>query len=80
MNKDILAKMETRRNAKPNTDIYNQLDEEIKRQCHAAKEMLLTEQCEMVKQLYSACKSQQMHTHIRKVTDRKNNTGLNQIY
>ena len=42
MTKDILDKMDTRRKAKPNTDVYKQLDEEIKHECHAAKERMLT--------------------------------------
>ena len=46
MTKDILDKMDTRRKAKPNTDVYKQLDEEIKSECHAAKERMLTEQCD----------------------------------
>ena len=36
--KDIFDKMDTIRKAKPNTDVYKQLDEEIKSECHAAKE------------------------------------------
>ena len=39
MTKDILAKM----GAKPNTDIYKQLNQEIKREGHATKERMLTE-------------------------------------
>ena len=44
MSKDILDKMDTRRKAKPNTDVYKQPDEEIKSKCHAAKQIMLTEQ------------------------------------
>ena len=43
MTKDILDKMDTRRKAKPNTDVYKQLDEEIKSECHAAKERIRTQ-------------------------------------
>ena len=76
MTKDILAKMDTRRKAKQNTDAYNQLDEEIKRECHAAKERMLTEQCDLIEQLDTAHKYHQTHAQIRKVTGRKNNAGV----
>ena len=46
--KDILAKMDARRKVKLNRDIYKQLDEEIKHECHAAKERTLPEQCEII--------------------------------
>ena len=68
----MLTKMYARRKTKPNTYIYKQLDEEIKRECYAAKESMLTEQCEMIEQLDSANKSHQTHTQIEKVTSRKN--------
>ena len=51
MTKDILDKIDTRRKAKPNTDVYKQLDEEIKSECHAAMERMLTEQCDLIEQL-----------------------------
>ena len=70
MIKDILDKMDTRRKAKPNTDVYKQLDEEIKNECHAAKERMLTEQCDLIEQLESAHKFHQMHALICKVTGR----------
>ena len=76
MTKDILDKMDTRRKAKPNTDVYKQLDEEIKSECHAAKERMLTEQCDLIEQLESAYKFHQTHTQIRKVTGRGNNAGV----
>ena len=38
MTKDVLDKMDTRRKSKPNTDVYKQLDKEIKGEWHAAKE------------------------------------------
>ena len=67
MTKDILDKMGTRRKAKPNTEVYKQLDEEIKSECHAAKEIMLTEQCDSIEQLESAHKFHQTHARIRKV-------------
>ena len=76
MTKDILDKMDTRRKAKPNTDVYKQLDEEIKSECHAANEIMLTEQCDLIEQLESAYKFHQTHAHIRKVTGRGNNAGV----
>ena len=76
MTKDILDKMDTRRKAKPNTDVYKQLDEEIKSECHAAKERMLTEQCDLIEQLESAHKFHQTHAQIRKVTGRGNNAGV----
>ena len=48
MAKDILEKMDTRRKAKPNTDVYKQLDEEIKSECHTTKERILIEQCDLI--------------------------------
>ena len=51
MTKDSLDKMDTRRKAKLNTDVYKQLDEEIKTECHAAMERMLTEQCDLIEQL-----------------------------
>ena len=52
--------------------IYNQLDEEIKSECRAAMEIMITEQCEIIEQLDSANKTHQMHTQISTVTGRKN--------
>ena len=72
----MLAKMYTRRKDKPNTYIYKQLEEEIKRECHAAKERMLTEQCDIIEQLNSAHKPHQRYTQIRKVTGRKNIVGV----
>ena len=69
MTKDILYKMDTRRKAKPNTDVYKQLDEEIiKNECHAAKERMLTEQCDLIVQSESAHKFHRVHAQIHKVT------------
>ena len=68
--------MNTRRKAKRNTDVYKQLDEEIKSECHAAKEIILTEQCNLSGQLESAHKFHQTHAQIRKVTGRRSNPGV----
>ena len=68
--------MDTRRKVKPNTDVYKQLDGEIKSECHAAKERMLTEQCDLIEQLESAHKFHQMHAQLRKVTGRGNNAGV----
>ena len=51
MTKDILDKIDIRKKAKPNTDIFKQLDDEIKSECHTAKERMLTEQCDLIEQL-----------------------------
>ena len=69
MTKDILDKLDTRRKAKPNTK-YKQLDEEIKRECHATKERMLTEQCDLIEQLEFAHMFHQTHAQLRKVTGR----------
>ena len=74
--KDILDKMDTRRKAKPNTIVYKQLDKKIKCECHAAKERMLTEQCDLIEQLKSTHKVHQTHAQIRKVTGRGNNAGV----
>ena len=76
MIKDILDKMDTRRKAKPNTNVYKQLDEEIKSECHAEKERMLTEQCDLIEQLESAHKFHQTHAQIRNVTGRGKNAGV----
>ena len=51
MAKDILAKTDARMKTKPITDIYNQLDDEIK--YHASNEIMSMEQCEMFEQFES---------------------------
>ena len=61
MTKDILDNMYTRRTAKPNTDVYKQLDKKIKSECHVAKDIILTEQYDLIEQLESAHKFH--HTH-----------------
>ena len=76
MTNDILDKIDTRRKAKPNTDVYKQLEEEIKSEWHAAKERMLTEQCDLIEQLESAHKFHQKHAQIRKVTGRGTNAGV----
>ena len=76
MTKDISDKMDTRMKVKPNTDVYKQLDEEIKSECHAAKEIMLTEQCDLIEQLESTHKFHQTHAQLRKVTGRRNNEGV----
>ncbi len=76
MTQDILKKMAERRLAKSNTDEYNKLDAEIRGECQAAKEMMLTEQCEKIEQLEAAHKSHQMHAQIRQVTGRKQSAGV----
>ena len=68
MTKYILDKMDTRRKEKTNTDVYKQLDEEIKSECHAAKERILIEQCYLIEQLESAHKFHQTHAQLHKVT------------
>ena len=67
MTKDILDKMDTRRKAKPNTNVYKQLAEKIKSECHAANARMLTVQCGLIEQLESAHKFHQRHAHMYKV-------------
>ena len=77
MTKDILDKMDTGSKATPNTDdVYKQLAEEIKSECHVAKQRMLTEQCVLIEQLESANKFHQTHAQIRKVTGRGNIAGV----
>ena len=71
MTSDILQKMERRRLAKSNVDEYSRLDEEIRRECQTAQELMLTAQCEKIEQLDAAHKSNQVHAQIRQDTDRK---------
>ena len=71
MTSDILQKMERRRLAKSNTDEYNKLDAEIRRECQTAKELMLTSQCEKIEQRDAAHKSIQVHAQIRQTTARK---------
>ena len=71
MTSDILQKMERRRLAKSNVDEYNKLDEEIRRECQPAKELMLTAQCEKIEQLEAAHESNQAHAQIRHATGRK---------
>ena len=58
--------------AKSNVDEYNKLDAEI-RECQKAKELMLTAQCEKIKQLNAAHKSNQVQAQIRQATSRKQN-------
>ena len=76
MTKYILGKMDTRRKVKTNTDVYKQLDKEIKSECHAAKMRMLTEQWDLIEQLESAHKFHQTHAQLRKLTGRRNNAGV----
>ena len=76
MTKDILDKMDTRRKAKSNTNVYKQLDEEIKSECHAEKERMLIEQCDLIEQLESTHKLHQTHAQIRNITGREENAGI----
>ena len=77
--------MDTRRKAKLNTDVYKQLNEDIKNECHAAKASMLTAQCDLIEQLESAHKIEQLESahkfHLRraqicKVTGRGNKAGV----
>ena len=72
----ILQKMEQRRLAKGNVDLYNLLDREIRQDFRTAKETMLTEQCQVIEQLDAAHKSNLMHSQIKLVTGKKrgNNT------
>ena len=76
MTAPILQKMEQMRLAKGNVALYNLLDTEIRQDCRTAKEIMLTEQCQVNEQLDAAHKSNLMHSHIKLVTGRKrgNNT------
>ena len=71
---DILQKMERRRLAKSNVDEYNKLDAEIRKECHTAKELIITAQCEKIEQLDAVHKSNQVPAQIRQVIGRKQRT------
>ena len=76
MTSPILQKMKHRRLAKGNVVLYNLLDRDIRQECRTANETMLTEQCQVIEQLYAAHKSNHMHSQIKLVTGRKrgNNT------
>ena len=76
MTAPILQKMEQRRLAKGNVALYNLLDREIRQDCRTAKEAMLIEQCQVIKQLDAAHKSKLMHSQIKLVIGRTrgNNT------
>ena len=69
MTAPILQKMNQRRLAKGDDDLYNLLQKEIKQACIEAKEAWLNEQCQLIEQ--HAHKTNLMHCQIKKVTGKK---------
>ena len=51
MTNDILDMMEERRLLKHNEGLYRQKDAAIKRECHKAKDKMLSQQCDLIEQL-----------------------------
>ena len=65
MTAPILQKINQRRLAKGDDDIYNLLHKEIKQACIEAKEARLNEQCQLIEQLDAALKTNLMHCQIK---------------
>ena len=75
MTAPILQKMNQRRLAKGDDDLYNLLHKEIKQDCIEAKEVWLNEQCQLIEQLDAAHKTNLMHCQIKEVTGKKRGNG-----
>ena len=75
MTAPILQKMNQRRLAKGDNDLYNLLHNEIKQACIEAKEAWLNEQCQLIEQLDAAHKTNLMHCQIKEVTGKKRGNG-----
>ena len=76
MTDPILQKMNQRRLAKGDDDLYNMLHKEIKQACIEAKEAWLNEQCQLIEQLDAAQKTNPMHCLIKEVTGKKRGNGM----
>ena len=72
MTAPILQKINQRRLAKGDDDIYNLLHKEIKQACIEA---WLNEQCQLIEQLDAAHKTNLMHCQIKEVTGKKRGNG-----
>ena len=75
MTAPILQKMNQRRLAKGDDDLYNMLHKKIKQACIEAKEAWLNEQCQLIEQLDAAHKTNLMHCLIKEVTGKKRGNG-----
>ena len=77
MTAHLLQKMNQRRLAKGDDDLYNLLllHKEIKQACIEAKEARLNEQCQLIEQLNAAHKTNLMHCQIKEVTGKKRGNG-----
>ena len=76
MTAQILQKMDQRRLAKGNDALYNLLSREIRQECKAAKENMLSAQCDVIEQLDAAHNTNLMHSQIRLVTGRKRGSNF----
>ena len=70
-----LQKMNQRRLAKGDDDLYNLLRKEIKQACIEATEARLNEQCQLIEQLHAAHKTNLMHCQIKEVTGKIRGNG-----
>ena len=62
MTNEILDMMEERRLLKHNQGLYRQNDAEIQRECHKAKENMVSQQCDLIEQLDATNQRNLMHT------------------
>ena len=69
MTNEILDMMEERRILKHNECLYRQKDAEIQRECHKAKEKMLSQQCDLIEQLDATNQSNLIHAQIRKTIE-----------
>ena len=70
MTAPILQKMNQRRLAKGDDDLYNLLHKEIKQAYIEAKEARLNEQYQLIEQLNAAHKTNFMHFQINEITEK----------
>ena len=75
MTAPILQKMNQRRLAKGDDDLYNLLHKEIKQVCIEAREARLSEQCQLIEQLDAAHKTNLMYCQLKEVTGKKRGNG-----
>ena len=61
MTNEILDMMEEMRLLKHNQGLYRQKNAEIQRECHNAKEKMLSQQCDLIEQLDDTNQSNIMH-------------------
>ena len=65
---EILAKMEERKTAKNDKELYKTLDQEVHRMCNKAKEDWINENCSVIEKLDAEHKTREMYKKIKEVT------------